>query len=161
MLFTESTLVSVIDSGVRPAGPAMLIAGAPEVAMSPLVEEMVPVLFEASRPRRFASGVMSRSAKVMLPVLLDRSTPSPAELLTVVLPKLAATAELDIKRPMPALFWRLVVPEVNVPLPPLMMMPLPPLFDEMLVKVRPRRGVGQRGRAAARPGLSERAAAGS
>ena len=56
----------------------MLIAGAPVVAMSPLVEVIVPVLLVASRPRRLASGVMSRSAKVMAPVLLDRSTPSPA-----------------------------------------------------------------------------------
>jgi hypothetical protein len=45
-----------------------------------------------------------RAAKVMLPVFDDRSTASPAEALTVVLPKLAATDELSIWRPIPRLF---------------------------------------------------------
>jgi len=41
---------------------------------------------------------------LMVPVFDERSTASPAELLTVVLPKLAAMAVEDIRRPMPALF---------------------------------------------------------
>ena len=103
--------------GVRPAGPSMKTALAvppPEVVMSPEVTVMLCVLFCASRPRSPASGDMSRSAKVMAPVLLARSTASPAELVTLVLPKLAATLVLDIRRPMPAASsprWRPEVPE--------------------------------------------------
>ena len=67
--------------------------------MSPDVELIVPVVLETSSPRRFASGVRSRSANVTFAVWPEISIASPAELLTVVLPKLAATPELDIEMP--------------------------------------------------------------
>ena len=115
----------------------MKTAGAPVAAMSPEVEVMVLVLPVALRPRRLVSGVRSRSANVIAPVLFCRSTALPADELTVVLPKLAATDELTTNRPTPALFWRFVVPLENVPLATLKTRPLAPPFDETEVKVRP------------------------
>jgi hypothetical protein len=73
----------------------------------PLVAVSVPVFRVACRARWPDLGVMSRSAKVMLPLLLVRTTPvlpapAMAELLTVVLPKLGAPAELVTEMPVAA-----------------------------------------------------------
>ncbi len=88
VLLVELRSVRVMASGVRPAGPEMLRAAAPVVAMSPDVELMVPTTLAALRPTWLVSGAMSRSAKVTALVPPLRLTPVLPEPVTVVLPKL-------------------------------------------------------------------------
>src|SRR3954470_9831895 len=110
------TLVKVMLIGVRAAGPSMstaLAAFEPEVVRSPEVTVIPPVLFCASSPRWPAAGEISRSAKLMEALLLDKRTPA-------------------------AVDPEIVVPPVTVNEPPVLdnVIPVPVAFvDEMLVNV--------------------------
>ena len=74
--------------------------------------------------------------KVMAPVLVNRLTPVPAELVEVVLPKLSVPLEVPTLMPMPVGLVTEVVGLVRLPATPVRLIPVVALLvDEMLPKV--------------------------
>src|SRR5438445_1099253 len=96
------TLVNCTLSGVLlPELTPVISTPVPFVVLTVLPEAVVcaPVLFCASRPRCPEAGVISTSEKVSVLAFAVSRTPVPAELVTVVLPKLRLPIVLFTKMP--------------------------------------------------------------
>ena len=123
--------------------------------MVPLVAVMVPVLFcrvkGLSRP---ASGEMSRSAKVSAGVGVRQVHAVAGGTVNCRIAEVGRDRRTRHQEPDAGVdSVRLVVLEVNVPLPPLMTMPLAPPSEEDAGEGQAERGVGQRRCPASRSGL--------